>query len=590
MRQDFRLLWTGETISRLGSNVTTVALPLVAVVALHAGPLLAGLLAAAGWLPGVLVSLPAGVWVDRWPRRPIMLGCDAVSAVLLASVPIAAGLGVLTEAQLVVVAVLAGGSGVLFATAYRVYLPTLLTPAELVGGNARLQGSEAAAQISGRSLAGVLAQAFGAVSGLLVDAASFAVSAACLLAIRTREPAPAPAAGRSRTSGPDRAPEPPGCPAELAASDAAAAERAAAEPAATGPAVTGPAALERAASEPAAPEPSVFAPGVLGPDASGPVAAEPAVSELGASECSVVAPGVPGSDVAESAVPELAASEPAAPGPSVFAPGLPGPATVPESAIPGPAIPESGASECGVFEPGLDAAGPGPAARTVSAPGAVEVGIPTAPPPPRVPLRSAIAVGLRWVSTDRYLRATAVFGALANLALTGYQAIQVVYLVRVLDVGSAALGALIAASGVGGVLGAALAVPLTRRFGTARGLLLVLAAAPAGLLIPLGRPGFGLVPVVVGGVVLGVTVAAANVILAGFRQSYPPPELRGRVIAASGLLSQAASGLGAALAGVLGAALGVRPTVLLLMALFLLAAAIPWAGPIRKRRDLPLTG
>ena len=158
-------------------------------MAVLAGPFTVGVIAAASWVPWLLIGLPAGAWIDRLPRRPVLLGCDAVSAAALVSVPVAAWLGVLTVAQLIVVAVLAGASSVLFSTAYRVYLPVLVAPADLPEGNA---------QLAGRSLAGVLAQWAGAVAGLLVDAVTFLVSAGCLAAISAREP-PRPAVRRPST-------------------------------------------------------------------------------------------------------------------------------------------------------------------------------------------------------------------------------------------------------------------------------------------------------------------------------------------------------------------------------------------------------
>ena len=196
--RDLRLFWFGETVSKLGSSVSTVALPLIAVVTVHAGAFVVSSLAAAAWLPWLLIGLPAGAWVDRLPRRRVMLIADGVSLVLFASVPIAAWLGVLTIAQLLVVALLGGAASVFFQTAYNVYLPSLVHERELAPANAIMQGSEAASQVAGPGIAGALAAAVGVVSGMMVDAASFLISALCLLSIRDREPRTDPA--RSRTA------------------------------------------------------------------------------------------------------------------------------------------------------------------------------------------------------------------------------------------------------------------------------------------------------------------------------------------------------------------------------------------------------
>ena len=188
--RDFRLLWIGETTSSLGSSVASVALPLVAVVTLQAGTFTVGLLAAAAWLPWLLIGLPAGAWVDRRAKRPMMLACNVASMLFFVSVPVAAWFGFLTVGQLLVVALLGGAAKVFFATAYRVYLPALVSTGELLEANSKLQGSESAVQVAGPGLAGLLAQAFGAVSGLLVDAVSFGISVLCLRSIRARESRP----------------------------------------------------------------------------------------------------------------------------------------------------------------------------------------------------------------------------------------------------------------------------------------------------------------------------------------------------------------------------------------------------------------
>ncbi|WP_326695871.1 MFS transporter [Streptomyces sp. NBC_01754] len=189
-QHDFRLLWAGETTSRFGSNITGVAMPLVAVVTLDASTFWVSALAAAAWLPWLLIGLLAGAWVDRLPRRPLMVACNLVSLVFLLSVPAAAWLGVLTMGQLLVVSLLTGLANVFFSIAYRVYLPFVVSREHLTEANAKLQGSESAAQLAGLGGGGALAGAFGAVTGLLADAATFLTSTLCLLGIRATEPPP----------------------------------------------------------------------------------------------------------------------------------------------------------------------------------------------------------------------------------------------------------------------------------------------------------------------------------------------------------------------------------------------------------------
>jgi MFS family permease len=189
--RDFRLLWIGETTSSLGSSISVVALPLVALTLLHASALAVSALTAAAWLPWLVVGLPAGAWVDRLPRRRIMLTADLVSLAAFASVPAAAALGWLTITQLLIVALLSGTATVFFATAYRAFLPALLGAEDLPEGNAKLQGSEQVTHVVGPGAAGLIAQAASAAGGVIADAASFAVSAACLSRIHVSEPRPA---------------------------------------------------------------------------------------------------------------------------------------------------------------------------------------------------------------------------------------------------------------------------------------------------------------------------------------------------------------------------------------------------------------
>jgi MFS family permease len=189
--RDFRLFWTAAGTSKLGSGVTSVALPLVAVATLDASTFEVALLSAFTWLPWLIVGLPAGAWVDRLPRRPVMIVCDVLCLGLFVSVPVAWAFDALTMAHLLTVALLAGTATVFFHTAYQVYVPTLLPRESVTDGNSRLQSTEAAAAVVGPGLAGVIAQAAGAVFGLLLDAATFLISALCLWRIRVPERLPA---------------------------------------------------------------------------------------------------------------------------------------------------------------------------------------------------------------------------------------------------------------------------------------------------------------------------------------------------------------------------------------------------------------
>lgn len=399
--RNFRLLWLGETVSKFGTSITTVALPLVGVIELNASPFVIGLLTAAVWLPWLVFGLPAGVWVGRLPRRGIMLTCNVVSAGAFASVPLAAWLGALTVAHLLVVGLLAGVASVFFTTAYQVYLPELLDSRDLIEGNAKLQGSASAAQVAGPGAAGLIAQSFGAVLGLLANAASFLLSTLTLLLIR----APAPT----------RSP----------------------------------------------------------------------VTETRA-------------------------------------------------------------------------------------------------------LRRDVAEGVRFIAGDSYLRTLTTFGAAANLALLGYQSILVVYLVRDVGVSPSLTGGLVSVGALGGIVGAVVARPLCRRFGTARGILVSqLSAAPFGLLIPLAANDWRLGLFVIGSFLLATGVMVNSVVSASFRQSYTPPHLLSRVVATAMFVNYGTIPLGAMLGGALGSAVGLRTTMWLMTGLLVLCGGILLVSPLRRRRELP---
>lgn len=398
--RDFRLLWAGQSVSDLGTAVSTIVLPLIAVVYLHASTFQVGALAAAEWVPWLLIGLPAGVWVDRSRCRPLMLGCDVLRAVLIASVPVAAAIDRLGMAQLFVVAVLTGLATVVFQVAYLSYVPTLLDRKDLIEGNAKLQGSGAVAQVVGPGGGGLLVQAFRAPFALVVDAASYLVSALAILAIRVREPQRAPVQHRS--------------------------------------------------------------------------------------------------------------------------------------------------------------------------------------------LRREIVEGLRYVAADPFLRVLTIAPAVANFFFIGFEAINVVFLVRVVHLAPATVGLLVGLVSLGAVVGAAIARSVGRWIGTSRAVwLTTLVTAPFGLLIPLTTRGAGLAFFIVGNVVLLIGVLVYNVTVSSFRQAYCPPEILGRIIATMRFVLFGTMPLGALLGGTLGTLLGARDAVWLLLAGNVLPGLILAASPLRRLRDLP---
>ena len=141
--RDFRLLWAGETVSELGSQVSLLAIPLLAVRTLHATTFQVGLLTAAETAAFLIVGLPAGVWVDRIRRHWVMIAADLGRVLALGSIPVAYALDALTMVQLIVVTLATGILTVFFDVAYQSYLPSLVGREHLVEGNAKLTGSAA---------------------------------------------------------------------------------------------------------------------------------------------------------------------------------------------------------------------------------------------------------------------------------------------------------------------------------------------------------------------------------------------------------------------------------------------------------------
>jgi predicted MFS family arabinose efflux permease len=396
-QRNFRLFWTGESISEVGNSATIVVIPLVAIDTLHTSTFVVTLLTAMVWLPWVVIGIPAGAWVDRLPPRPVMLACDAIAVAVYASVPVAAWCGVLTVAQLIAVTLIAGAVSVFFNSAYQVLLPGVVDEADLTEANAKLLGSREVAQIGGPGLGGLLAQVAGPVTGLLADAVSFAVSFCCLTAMQPP---------RDRRSG---------------------------------------------------------------------------------------NPGTGG-----------------------------------------------------------------------------------------------VLDGLRFARRDPYLRAMTAFSSLGNLALTGVDALLVVFLVRTIGLPEAAAGLVMASLGVGGVLGALAARPLARRLGTARAMLI---AIPGGgclaLLLPLADKGPRLAFACVAMLCTGGVVVISNVIFDSFMQSYVPPDIFGRVTSATMTVMFAMMPVGALLAGALATGLGVRGALWILTALIAASGLAFLLTPMRHLRDLP---
>ena len=185
---DFMKLWTGETISQLGTQVTLLALPLTAILILKANAFEVGLLSTLEFLPFILVGLPAGVWVDRLPRRAVLIAGDLLRILTLGSIPVAFGLHHLHLVQLYVVAFLTGIGTVFFDVAYQAYLPSLVDRDQIVDGNAKLEISRSGAQLAGPGLGGILVQLLRAPVAIAVDAASYAWSAVFVALIRRDEP------------------------------------------------------------------------------------------------------------------------------------------------------------------------------------------------------------------------------------------------------------------------------------------------------------------------------------------------------------------------------------------------------------------
>jgi MFS family permease len=192
----FRNLWIGQTISVFGDQITMIALPLVAVLTLDAGPLAVGVLVAAGWAPHLVLSLGVGEWIDRRSsKRRALVWADVLRALVLATIPLAYALDALTLAHLLAVALVVGSLTVVFDMAYATFLPLVVPREEVVEAQSRMSVSRSASYIGGPALGGALVQLLTAPVAVAADALSFLGSALFVSRARVDEPVPEPAEG-----------------------------------------------------------------------------------------------------------------------------------------------------------------------------------------------------------------------------------------------------------------------------------------------------------------------------------------------------------------------------------------------------------
>lgn len=176
----FWRFWFASTISSTGTGVTTVALPLVAVITLRASSFQVSLVVAATYVSWAIIGLPAGVLISRWPMRGTQVAMDLARALALASIPVTATFHVLSLAQLVAVAFLVGLCSVIFDVANSTFIVSIVSKEELVARNSLVNASSSATQLAGPSLGGLLVQAIGGATSILADVLSYAISATLL--------------------------------------------------------------------------------------------------------------------------------------------------------------------------------------------------------------------------------------------------------------------------------------------------------------------------------------------------------------------------------------------------------------------------
>lgn len=187
---DFIKVWTAESISQFGAQISIFAVPLIAAVTLDASPLEMGILSAAGPAPRLVIGFIAGAWADRLPRRPIMIFTNLGRMIASAMIPLVALSGNLTFAILLAIAVITGMQSVFFDTAWAALLPNMVGKKHLTDATSKLMGSASLAQVVGPALGGLIVGLFGGPQAMWIPAVTFALSAVFLMRIRTPEVMP----------------------------------------------------------------------------------------------------------------------------------------------------------------------------------------------------------------------------------------------------------------------------------------------------------------------------------------------------------------------------------------------------------------
>lgn len=186
--RNFMIFWSGQTLSSFGSQITLMALPLIASVTLNANPLEMGILRTVEFLPFLLFGLFAGVWVDYLPKRLLMVFMDISRAAILLVIPFLFVIGSLNMLSLWIVAFLTGICTTFYAICYQSFVPYILEKDELTDGNSKLELSRSVSESSGPGLAGMLVQLLSGAFAILVNAVSSIISGIMLLLLKVDEP------------------------------------------------------------------------------------------------------------------------------------------------------------------------------------------------------------------------------------------------------------------------------------------------------------------------------------------------------------------------------------------------------------------